>query len=208
MLNVLYKKLNFENVKAIGFDMDGTLYDELDFIQQVYGEINNRLIGDNDILSFMLMRWMTKGSSYPYIFDETFDRIEKKDFLREDFIQNALSIYRNYRPKLQISFRNQLILSHLKKKYDLFLVTDGNYELQQRKYQALQLSNFFLEQNVIFTGQFPMEYQKPDNKVLQLLDINLKNAIFFGDRDKDQLFAESSGMQFQKVYNMIEVEKK
>ena len=204
-MNALYKDINWDTVSAIGFDMDGTLYDEYDFIQQVYCEINTKLINNDKILNFMLMRWMEKGSSYPYIFDEAYSMLKTNINNKKDFISSALNIYRNYSPSLSLSNRSRDILNFYKSNYPLFLISDGNYHLQQKKYNALGLSDFFDKSSVIFTGQYSSEYHKPNTRSLSLISVDVNKAVFFGDRCHDMEFALTSNMQFQKVYNMIEV---
>ena len=203
-MNALYKDIIWDTVRAIGFDMDGTLYDEYDFIQQVYCEINTKLINNDNILDFMLMRWLEKGSSYPYIFDEVYSML-KKNMDKKDFINSALNIYRNYSPILSFSNRSRDVLNFYKNNYSLFLISDGNYNLQQKKYNALGLSDFFDKNSVIFTGQYSSEYHKPNTKSLSLISIDANMAVFFGDRCNDMEFALATNMQFHKVYNMVEV---
>ena len=57
MLNVLCPNFDCRNIKYVGFDLDGTLYDEFDFIYQVYSKIvkaNASLLGDN----MSALNWM------------------------------------------------------------------------------------------------------------------------------------------------------
>jgi len=206
MLNALYSDLDWQNVKTVGFDMDGTLYDEYNFIEQVYSEINKQLIKNDNVLSFMLNRWIEKGSSYSHIFSEAYDKCNTI-YSREIFIQKALEIFRNYSPSLVLPERNRKLLSYFKDNFDLFLITDGNYELQKKKFITLGLEKYFYDQNVIFTGEYGSAFHKPSINSLQFLNLNLKKSIYFGDRDKDEEFAKLANMQFKKVYNMIEVKK-
>ena len=57
--------LTARNIKYVGFDLDGTLYDEFDFIYQVYSKIvkaNASLLGDNmSALNWMKERWLEKA---------------------------------------------------------------------------------------------------------------------------------------------------
>ncbi len=205
MLNVLYNEIDWSNNKTIGFDMDGTLYDEYDFIKQVYSEINSQLIKDNKVLSFMLCRWLEKGSSYQYIFNETYDKTPKMNMTKEIFIKKALKIFRTYTPKLFLPERNKYILEYCKNNFDIFLVTDGNKILQEKKIISLGLTEYFKAENIIITGKYSSEYHKPNNKSLEFLDLDIEHCVYFGDRNKDEIFALSSKMQFQKVYNMIKV---
>jgi len=207
MLNVLYSNIDWQHIKTVGFDMDGTLYDEYDFIKQVYYKINKSLIDDEDILSFMLNRWLEKGSSYPNIFNEAYDKHKNNTYSQEVFIQKALRIFRTYSPTLLLPERNKKLLTYFKNNFNVFLITDGNYELQKKKFLALGLDEYFEEKNVIFTGKYGPEFHKPNIKSLDLLDIDLTKSIYFGDRNTDKKFSVLANMKFKKVYNMIEVKK-
>jgi FMN phosphatase YigB (HAD superfamily) len=205
MLNVLYKNIDWKNITAVGFDMDGTLYDEYNFITQAYTEINRQLIQDEAVLLFMCCRWIEKGSSYPHIFNEAFEKCNNNPNNQEEFIHKALCIFRNFVPQLSLSNRNKILLSYLQKNFDLFLITDGHYELQKNKYTSLGLSRYFQIENVVFTGKYSSDYHKPNTNSLNYINLNLDKSIYFGDRDIDKQFALSSCMQFQKVYNMVKV---
>ena len=207
-MNYLYSKVNWHNIEYVGFDMDGTLYDEFDFIMQAYSEIS-KLFSNNYAKEYMLNRWLEKGSSYNKIFDETYelfylDLIDK--ISKELFIEECLNMYRNFIPKIALSNRTKQILAYFGSKYKLFLVSDGNLELQTRKFRSLNLDKYFSENNVFFTGINSSIYSKPKIKLLEKLDILAQISVFFGDRKIDEEFAKNSGMQFQKVYNMIGVD--
>lgn len=205
MLSHLFKNVNWNDVTSVGFDMDGTLYDEFDFIKQVYSEINNQLISNDNILSFMTDRWLEKGSSYPFIFSEAYDKCSDTVYDKEDFVKRAIDIYRNFSPKISLDDRNKKLMSYFKENFKLYLITDGHYQLQMKKFTSLGLSKYFEDQYVVFTGKYSSEYHKPQNKSLELININLDNSIYFGDRDLDKEFALSSNIQFIRVKNMLVV---
>lgn len=204
MMKYLFNNVGWKEIDYIGFDMDGTLYDEFDFVVQPYSEISKLL--SNDSLNFMKNRWLEKGSSYPFIFDEAFDKFGKDTLIeKSEFINQSLEIYRNYQPKLKLSNRIETILSYCKKNYKIFLITDGNAILQRKKFQALGLNKYFESDTSIFTGDFSKQYHKPNIGALKILNIEPSKSIFFGDRINDEGFAKNSGMRFQKVYNMIKI---
>ena len=203
-----FKKCNIEwnKLKYIGFDLDGTLYDEFDFIYQVYWEINKKILKDKVAFKFMLNRWLEKGSSYPFIFEETYNKFNyAKFFEKEKFIKNILQIYYTFIPNLRLTYRTENILEELKKHYKLFLISDGNANLQRNKFNALKLNTYFGSKYVFFTGDYGTEYYKPNTKILNIIKINFNKAVFIGDREIDEKFAKNSNMQFIKVYNMIEI---
>ena len=76
---LLSNDFEWKNIKSVGFDIDGTLYDEFDFIDQVYEEISeifkDYVINIKEIKIKLLHIWLEKGSSYPYIFKEIVDEL-------------------------------------------------------------------------------------------------------------------------------------
>jgi putative hydrolase of the HAD superfamily len=207
-MNVLFDDIDYKNIKYIGFDLDGTLYDEFDFIKQVYDEINNELLKDAQSHDYMLNRWLEKGSSYNKIYDEVYNKFEYMNYeSKGDFINNALSIFRNFSPCLELNSRNKYFLDYFSNNYILFLVTDGNPILQKKKFLNLGLDKYFKKDNIVFTGEYGENYEKPHSKSIELLShIECDHAIFVGDRDVDEKFALSLGIRFLKVYNLIKVQ--
>jgi FMN phosphatase YigB (HAD superfamily) len=203
-VNALFKNIKWNEVEAVGFDMDGTLYDEFEFISRVYSEINIRLINDLEVLSFMKKSWLEKGSSYPFIFQEAYSMAASLKMSEDAFINSAILIFRGFEPNLVLSKRVKMLLGCLKDKYPLFLITDGNSTLQRKKFLSLGLSEYFAENNVVFTGDFNSEFHKPNIGSLTKISINSEKLVYFGDRNIDEQFALDSGMQFQKVYEMIQ----
>lgn len=196
MMKSSFKNIDWDKVSYIGFDMDGTLYDEYEFISQVYLEISKLL--NPKALSYMKKRWLDKGSSYPYIFSEAFDLYNIK-CEKQSFIDEALNIYRNFKPKIKLNIRVKEILKYCKNNYEIFLVTDGNLTLQKNKYISLGLDRFFNDKNVFFTGINTKVFSKPSIESLNALSIDPNKSVFFGDRDCDYQFSINAKMQFQKV---------
>ena len=203
-MNALFDNIKWNEVKAVGFDMDGTLYDEFEFISQVYSEINIQLINDVEVLRFMKKRWLEKGSSYPFIFQEAYSIASSIKMDEDAFVNFAIKIFRDFNPNLYLPQRSKMLLRLLKDKFPLFLITDGSSSLQRKKFLSLGLSDYFENYNVVFTGDFNDEFHKPNIGSLTKISIKNENLVYFGDRDKDEKFALCSGMQFQKVYVMIE----
>ena len=203
MLNALFD-INWNNIQYVGFDLDGTLYDEYDFIHQAYNRIDKQLLKDPHSLDFMLHIWLSKGSSYTRLFNDTYINFEYKYHTSEqEFVNKALLILRNTSPKLTLNIRCQYLLNFLSKKYTLFLISDGYYIVQNKKFIALNLSRFFKKNNVFFTNQYGYNFTKPSTDILSLLEnINISRSVFFGDREVDEYFAKNAGMKFQRVYSM------
>ena len=107
MKNVLFSNISWEKVKYIGFDMDGTLYDEYEFVIQPYKKISKLFFNDKQVFFFLSNRWLEKGSSYNKIFGEAYKNFNEKlkdSISEEDFINQCLDIYRNFEEKDSCDF--------------------------------------------------------------------------------------------------------
>jgi FMN phosphatase YigB (HAD superfamily) len=200
--------VNWDNIKAIGFDLDGTLYDEFEFIVQVYRPIAEHLAlvcgtEIEEVYNRILYRWLEKGSSYNRIFDEVLSDYGVQEECRKSTISDCLSIYRNHVPKLVLPERMRTILNYCFKKYEMFVVTDGSLCLQKNKFEALGLESWFQDKNVLISGRYGSSFQKPSINILQELElvdrIKPDKIIFFGDREIDEKFANNAGFNFVKL---------
>jgi len=213
MLNTLFPDVPWDQIKCVGFDLDGTLYDEFDTIQQIYRDIlnqQNHFFADKPaVLTFMLTRWLEKGSSYNYIFGEAFERFSNDSSKKEEFIQKALVLFRNYAPILSLAERTRYLLDIFCQKFDLFLISDGPPILQRNKFTALDLGIFFHPDRLVFTGDHGQDFYKPKVDSFYQLARTLewrysnKEILYFGDRTADEEFTRNLNIRFQKVYNMV-----
>jgi len=213
MLKFLYPQVNWDIVQIVGFDLDGTLYDEMEFIVQVYRPISQVLaqlckMPPERIFTWMLRRWLEMGSSYNRIFSEVLSNHGIRGDAADSSVAECLSLYRGYKPVMSLPIRISVILEHIKKNYDLFLISDGNSSLQMEKFKVLGLERWISPNNVGFTEAYGFDFAKPSTKiidnilVLQTCKLT-KSVIYFGDRDIDRQFAAAAGFQFVRVYGLI-----
>lgn len=186
--------------------MDGTLYDEFDFIAQAYKAIAEQLAevcDDNSraIYVWMIERWLEKGSSYPHIFSEVLQKYEVEATKREPIVIELLDIFRNVNPRLILSNRVQFLLDFFKDNFELFLVTDGGITLQTAKFKALGLEKWFIPENIWISGASGPHYRKPSRHIAEKIKIltscvQPQHVVFFGDREIDRAFAFNMNYQF------------
>lgn len=215
MLKSLYPHIDWGVVRIVGCDMDGTLYDEADFISQVYRDIAELLVATDYakieiIHTWMVQRWLEKGSSYPYIFYEAITKAGIPEREVEKTVDLCLELFRNYKPVLTLAPRVKTILDALSVSYSLFLVSDGSARLQQRKFEVLQLGRWFDSVNVGISGCYGPEFCKPSIKIINKIKVLETTCLphqilFFGDRPVDVEFAANAGFQFVKVASMYPV---
>ena len=207
-MKYMYPQIDWDSIRIVGFDMDGTLYDERDFIEQVYVPISEYLANickgnTREIYKKMLDRWTEKGSSYPYIFSEILEEYNVQESGDNRIVAQCLTLFRSFNPNLTLSREVTLILEEFYRKYRLFLITDGHEELQAKKLLSMGLNNFFDSANIGISGVYGKGYQKPSTQIIraiQVLDsVNAEQVVFFGDRHVDEQFAKSAGFHFIKV---------
>lgn len=212
MLNALSKINDSKSVAAIGFDLDGTLYDESQFIAQAYLKIANdmqAIIGkpERAIFDKLYDLWILKGSSHKTLFDDALNELGCDKLTIENEIQTILKIYRSFQPNLSLKPHVTKILNACHTK-TIFLVTDGHTTLQTAKIQSLNLSNWFDEDKIWISerdgeGKSKAEINLFKSPSWTWLNTQPRNQVlFFGDRDCDQTFAESHGFSFCRVKEM------
>lgn len=209
MLKSLYPRVNWEVVRIVGFDMDGTLYDEADFIAQVYYPIAELLaatgyVESEPLYTWMLKRWLEKGSSYPRIFYEAAAEARTPSEDVDRAVARCLELFRSYEPAITLAPRVKTILDALRVSYPLFLVSDGSARLQQRKFDSLGLSHWIDAVDVGISGYHGHEFCKPNTRIIEKIKVLEtpylpQQILFFGDRVVDAQFAASAGFQFVQV---------
>jgi FMN phosphatase YigB (HAD superfamily) len=206
MLKSLFPQVTWDQIEAVGFDLDGTIYDELDFILQVYLPIAILLANlsnqdQQEVYRWMVNRWLEKGSSYNRIFEEVLS--SKGVDEGKKTIERCLHIFKHFRPEISLTNRVKILLDNFKSNYPLFLITDGNDLLQRAKFKALGLGKWFEINNIAISGDYGRKYQKPSafmaSQIEVLRDIKPSRVIYFGDREVDALFARNAGFGFIPV---------
>ena len=216
MPKYLHQSLDWGSIQAVGFDLDGTLYDEYEFIAQVYRPISMRLAqvagGQVELIyDNLLQRWLEKGSSYNRLFEEILVNAHVPAGERSQIIAQCLSEFRNFQPKLHLPARVEKILDWMSARFPLFLVTDGGEKLQRAKVDALGLARWISLENTSISGCFERGICKPDPRMsfsVELLHnprLPPCNVVYFGDRDVDAAFAASCGYEFARVKLMMPI---
>lgn len=134
---------------VICFDLDDTLYKEIDFVKSAYGEIAE-IVGHPKAVQQML-DWYHEGKN---VFAELISA-----YALDISIGECLRLYRNHYPKITLDPGVKEFLEELKEYgAKLGLITDGRSISQRNKIKALGLEGMF--HKVILSEEFGSE--KPD----------------------------------------------
>ena len=209
MMKSFFPEILWSKITKVGFDIDGTLYDEYDFISQVYEPIANELSRvktetPEEIYSSIISKWKEKGSAYNKIFEEALIDSEIQSDQRQEVIGNCLSIFREFKPNIKLTGYVESLLSEVHQNFEIFIVTDGNAQLQKSKFDSLKLNRWFKEENLGICGSHEESFAKPATKILGTLEAFASgvfdpNVVYFGDREVDLRFASNAGFEFIQV---------
>ena len=130
------------------FDLDDTLYKEIDFLKSAYREIASSV--GRPGLADQMVAWYGEGKN---VF-ESLNQFLGKDTPLSDY----LAIYRNHQPSITLYNGVEETLNELKDRdVILGLITDGRSVSQRNKIEALGLSRWFEDQNIIISEEFGSE---------------------------------------------------
>ncbi|MEF9923259.1 MAG: HAD family hydrolase [Muribaculaceae bacterium] len=134
---------------VIIFDLDDTLYKEIDFVDSAFKHIDKFLANEYKVYNTyeVMIHAQHKGKN-------PFDAILCDKFT----IDELLKLYRFHMPNIRLSDVTIDVLSRLHSEgYTLGLITDGRSISQRNKIEALHLSKYFDNENIIISEVFGSE---------------------------------------------------
>jgi putative hydrolase of the HAD superfamily len=173
--------IKFNKQSVVVFDLDDTLYKEIDFLKSAYRHIAGTfepIIGKNIYLEMLGLH--RKGF-------KVFEIIISK-YRLETSVEELLLMYREHRPSIKLEPYALSFLKILKRKNVLLgLMTDGRSISQRNKLVALDITNFFSD--IIVSEEFgsakpnPLNYKYFANKYE-----NGHSFYYIGDNPKKDFF--------------------
>lgn len=189
----------FQNYDYLIFDLDDTLYPEIQYLDGAYKSIANFIAKNTNISSEKIYNYLTLQ------FSESgrhllFDRLLSNFNINSAILPEMLKILRTFKPKKEILLYSKIykILPALisKSKYT-FVVTNGNVEQQKNKVKNINWKN--LNENLIFIYANTLN-KKPSpesfNFIKKKYFINPTKTIMVGDSYTDKEFAENCKINF------------
>lgn len=141
-------------MKVVCFDLDDTLYKEIDFVESAYREIAESEKRP-DLLPKM-MGWRENDKNVFLQFNKAIGK--------ETLISEYLKLYRNHYPTISLSAGFEETLNELKHRgITLGLITDGRSISQRNKIKALGLDRWFDNENLIISEETNYEKTEEPN---------------------------------------------
>lgn len=182
-----------DGIKAVIFDLDDTLYQEIEYVKSGYKKIAERFPEIEDMYSKLWEAFLQGKKAIDTV-------LKAKGFFDESIKEECVSIYRNQIPDIVLSEQVKDLLKLLKDKgFLLGLITDGRPEGQKAKIRALNIEKFF--DSIIITDELGgVEYRKPNERAYVLtcerLGVQFQQTVYVGDNiKKDFIAPEKLGMR-------------
>lgn len=180
-----------ENIKVVGFDLDNTIYSELDYFNSLLVSCSNKIGYDSSALSEFNKIYYPRKEDLFKLFLERIGKYSKK---------NKNFLYQTYKSKnIPITLENEkkVLLNQIRKKYKTCILTNGNVNVQKNKIKNLGISNMF--DNIFYASEEGEKFEKPSKKAFQKItdyfQCQSQEVIFIGDSIvKDINGADKFGM--------------
>jgi len=174
------------NNTHIVFDLDDTLYKEIDFVKSAYIHINSYI---NSRYNLDLSKKIKKCVEDEINF---FDLINSKLHQDQSFpIEKYLELYRFHYPEIKLSDDTTFFLDKIfRNNIHFSIITDGRSISQRNKIKALGLNH--LAKNIIISEE--TGFEKPHLNNFKLLDriYPNKNLIYIADNTTKDFLAPNS----------------
>jgi putative hydrolase of the HAD superfamily len=138
----------------VAFDLDDTLYKEIDYLRSAYREIalyathGDRLCG-SDLLALMMQTFRNGGNAFRQL---------NKTLKNNTPIETYLQMYRSHRPDINLAEEVRLTLDELKAAgCTLAIITDGRSVQQRNKIAALGLDRWIAQDDIIISEEIGTE---------------------------------------------------
>jgi putative hydrolase of the HAD superfamily len=172
-------------INTVIFDLDDTLYDEIDYCRSGFAAVADFLHNANPSISkqsFFNELWnQFQNNNCTRTFNAALESLNLP--CDDDLIKQLVRIYRDHHPNIKLPADSKTVLEQLKDSYTLALLTDGFLPAQKLKVEALGIAPFFA--TIIYTEELGRDCWKPSpagfEKILGELHIPAEQAVYIAD---------------------------
>lgn len=169
-------QLKIDSKTFLIFDLDDTLFQEIDFLKSAYAHISSKISMSEQrgIYNRMLEKYQRKENVFEWLVSEY------RQSLPEVTVQWLLKEYREHIPTIALSEATIAFMRIASERtVPMGLITDGRSITQRNKLKALGIEHYF--QDIIISEEFGSE--KPDEKNYLYFEKKYPgmNFYFFGD---------------------------
>lgn len=174
------------NRLCVVFDLDDTLYKEIDYLKSAYrfiaGQLETEHCSAETVYMLMLDAYDKGQNAFSIV----------KSALNIDTpIETLLQWYRSHVPNITLPEDSKTFLDYLlDRDVPIGILTDGRRETQRNKIKALGLSEYIPEQNIVISEEFGSEKPAEKNyRYFESLYPEVENFIYVGDNPRKDFIA-------------------
>lgn len=175
------------------FDLDDTLYDELDYCRSGFSAVAQFLSRLPQVPSakkiFDSLWNQFSAGNHKTTFNAALDDLAVP--YDQKLITELIQVYRNHTPNITLPPDSQQVLSELNAKLTLALLTDGFLPAQKLKVKALAIEKYF--KKILYTEELGRQFWKPSpagfEKILHDLNTKPQNAAYVADNQQKDFIA-------------------
>lgn len=180
---------SIQQVKGIVFDLDDTLYPQISYKRSGFNVVAQWLASRHNLNPSAILSELEDildlyGPSYPYMFD----RLAERFTLGASFVPEMVRIFIEHEPRIRCYDGVIPMLTRLKNKYRLGILTDGRLTVQQKKIDALGLTDRADE--ILCSDLVGLE--KPATELFQWFEdafrLNGENLMYVGDNPQKDFY--------------------
>ena len=180
-------------ITTVIFDLDDTLYDEIDFCRSGFRAAAQHIARLSDahppdeVSAALWNSFITgyRGSTFNVALAALGIPYD------DSIISKLVEIYRTHTPTLTLPPESRATLENLKDRYTLGLLTDGFLPTQRLKVQALGIEHYF--KAILYTEELGREFWKPSPRgfevLLERLDARAEQAVYVADNETKDFIA-------------------
>jgi putative hydrolase of the HAD superfamily len=149
--------------KVVVFDLDDTLYKEIDYVKSGFRHIallvSNVNAPEEDVYQLMINTYRQGGNAFESV-------VQKYGFQLFN-VQWMIGVYRNHKPRISLADDAKAALDVLKANGTVMgIITDGRRMQQMNKIEALGLERYMDEENIIINEM--EDRHKPDRRSFKI----------------------------------------
>ncbi len=192
-------------ISAVVFDLDDTLYPEIDYCRSGFRVVAEILSIQADRSSeeiYQALWHEFEQGNRQRTFNVVLEQLQLDS--SEKAIKTLIRTYRNHIPELTLPKSSHKVLTQLKNQYPLGLLTDGFLPAQRLKVRALKIGRFF--KSIVYTEQLGREFWKPSpagfQRLVDSLETPAEELVYVGDNPaKDFIAPNQLGFTTIQVIN-------
>ena len=187
--HILEVESYIDQVDAVIFDLDDTLYSEKEYVRSGYRKISNFF--HKPEMEAELWSAFESGQKAIDVVFQKYQMVDKKS--------EALKVYRFQKPDIHLYPGVSEMLQRIRRNKRIGIITDGRPEGQRAKLESLNL-NLIVDEMIITDELGGIEYRKPNEKAFLLmskkLNAPLEKCVYIGDNiAKDFIAPKRLNMQ-------------